>query len=97
MKVEQVGEGAVENGAEQSDRICSYFHSPLWQSCLGVKFKLGHGPIFGWVPILHKVSLCFNEPGSKDYIYANRLWLRCQNVLQIDCLAFFSPRGTRDN
>lgn len=84
MKVEQVGEGA-----EQSDRICSYFHSPLWQSCLGVKFKLGHGPIFGWAPILHKVSVCFNEPGSKDYIYANRLWLRCQNVLRIDLPGLF--------
>lgn len=85
MKVEQVGEGSVENGsgsgAERSDRICSYFHSLLWQSCLRVEFKLGHGPIFGWVPVLHKVSLCFNEPGSKDYIYANRLPMFRQSAL----------------
>lgn len=81
MKVEQVGEGlGGGSGAEKSDRICSYFHSFLWQSCLGVKFKLGHGPVFEWVPVLHKVSQCFNEPGSKDYICANRLRMFLRSI-----------------
>lgn len=35
-----------------------------------------------------RALLCFNEPGSQDYIYSNRLGLRFQNVLGIHLMAF---------
>lgn len=35
-----------------------------------------------------RALLCFNEPGSEDYIHSNRLELRLQNVLPIHLMAF---------
>lgn len=84
MKVGWVGGCSVEkgimNGEEENDWQNLLTFLPLSLAVLpkgkDSKWVMGQflvGPHITWT------LLCFNEPGSQDYIYSNRLGLRFQN------------------